>query len=155
MWCPCGGWLRAGLAEPTAESWLRTEEDAPPRSKAGVSPIVVLCGAQDAKCYGGMGQESGCSPPVASRAGVSLSAERSPEMDSAFLVMGNDSVVWECSQPHVREPGSALRSAMKLSWRPREVLPVIHHFLLFVSDVGGLIYLVPRTCGAELVFGLE
>lgn len=53
-----------------------------------VSPTLLLCGAQDAKCYVGMSQESGCCPPVASHAEVSLSAERSPEMDSAFLVMG-------------------------------------------------------------------
>ena len=84
-------------------------------SKRLESPTLLLCGAQDAKCYVGMNQESGCSPSTASRAGVSLSAEWSPEMDSAFLVMGNDSVVWECSQPHVRESVSAVSSATTLS----------------------------------------
>lgn len=50
-WCPCGGWLGPGLALPTAESWLRTEEDAPPLYKAGVSHAVVLgCSRHDMLC---------------------------------------------------------------------------------------------------------
>lgn len=110
-----------------------------------VSPSLLLCVAPDAKCYVGMSQESGCPPSIASHAVVSLPAERSPEMDSAFLVMGNDSVVWDCSQLHVRELMSALNSAMTVSWMPEEALPVVLCFLLFTSDVGGFNYPVPQT----------
>lgn len=71
--------------------------------------------------------------------------------------MGNDSVGQECSQPCVREQVSALTSAMTLSRRAKEVLPVVHCFLLFIADAGGFSYLssAPNTCGAELVLGLE
>lgn len=75
--------------------------------------------------------------------------ERSPGMDSAFLVVGSDSVVWECSQPCVRE-----QSLLSAQLKAEEVLPVVHHFWLFVSDVGGFIYLVSKPT-AGLVFGLE
>lgn len=79
------------------------------------------------------------------------------EVTRAFLVMGNDSVGWECSQSCVREQVSTLTSAMTLSWRAKEVLPVVHCFLLFIADAGGFSYLssAPNTRGAELVLGLE
>lgn len=115
-WCPCGGWLRAGLVWPTAESWLRTMLHLSTRLE---SPTLLLCGAQEAKCYVGMSQESGCCSAATSCAGVSLSSKRSPGLfwwwgmiqwgrSALSLVWGNRSLLFYVSyDPLLKGQGSS------------------------------------------------
>lgn len=139
-------WVAVGRPG-TAESWQGLGKMLHVRTRL-VSPTVLLCGA---KCYSEMSQESGCSPSATSMLG-SPCPEKPPGMDSAFLVIGNDSVVWECPQPAVREQSLLSAQLWPLSGGLRRCSPVVHHFWLFIRDVGGFIYLVLQT---QLVFGLE
>lgn len=136
-WCPCE-WLWAGLALPSHGWGLGKMLHFRTRL---VSPTLLLWGA---KCHAGMSQESGCSPSAASHAGVTSSWEVTR---NGFSLPGNRE--WlsgvQVLSAVCRGAVSALSSAMALSWRPEEVLPVVHHFWLFISEVGGFIYLVLQT----------
>lgn len=133
--CPCAEWLWAGLAL-QSYGWglgkmlhLRT---------GLVSPTLLLCGA---KGYAGMSQGSGCSPSATFHAGVTSSWEITRDGFHFPGVGGWLSGVGVLSAM-CQEAVSALSSAMALTWRPEGLLPVVHHFWLFISDVGGFIYLV-------------
>lgn len=109
-----------------------------------VSPMLLFSGAQDMICYVGMSQDRGWSPHFASRARTSLFTESSPGLEAVLLVMGNDTATCECSQPCAREQVSAHKADLTSSLRSKEVFPVVHCFLLRISDVCGFIYLMSQ-----------
>lgn len=129
LWCVAVG--RPG----TAESWLGLGKMLHFRIRL-VSPTLSLCGA---KCYTGMSQESGCSPSATSHAGVAWEDTRDGSHfpgDREWLSgVGVLSALCLCSQLSY---GPCLKA-----WRGA----VIHHFWLFISHVGGFIYLVLQTQG--------
>lgn len=123
-----------------ADSCLGTGEDAPLHQSW--CPPLCWPGLQSARQGWVKKEDAAPLPPPMLE---SPCPEESAGMDCAFLVAGNDSVVWECSELCAREQCLLSAQPWPLPGGLRKCSPLLHHFWLWISDGGGFIYLVLQT----------